>query len=99
MPVSYLHPAIEGALFCDLAPLSSSECVDLGEFSLVNLVGDGERAPKESLRASWEGVDGSELEWWAIKCGRGIDASRKSLRSSFFGIVKKSSCHRQLATF
>lgn len=99
MPVSYLHPAIEGGLFCDRTPLSSSECVDLGEFSFAILVGDGERAPKESFRACWEGVDGSELEWWAVRCGRGMEASRKSLRSSFFGIVKKSSCHRQRATF
>ena len=71
----------------------------MGEFSLVSRVGDGERAPKESLRAFWDGVDGSELEWWATRCGRGMEGSRKSFRSSFFGMVKKSSCHRQLATF
>lgn len=99
MPVSYLQPAMEGALFRDRALLSSSECVDLGEFSFANLLGDGERAPKESFRACSEGVDGSELEWWAVRCGRGMEASRKSLRSSFFGIVKRYSCHRQLATF
>ena len=99
MPVSYLHPAIEGTLFCDRALLSSPKCDDLGELSLVNWVGDGERAPKESLCACWEGVEGSELEWWAVRCGRGIDGSRKSLRSSFFGMVKRSGCHRQLASF
>lgn len=99
MPVSYLHPAIKGALFCDRTPLSSSEWVELGEFSLASLVGDGERAPKENFRAFWEGVDGSELECWAVRCGRGMEASRKLLRSSFFGIVNKYPCHRQLATF
>lgn len=99
MPVSYLHPAIEGTLFCDRTPLSSSDFADLGEFSLASLVGDGERAPKESFRACWEGVEGNELEWWAVRCGRGIEASRKSLRSSFMGIAKGLSCHRRLATF
>lgn len=99
MPVSYLHPAIEGTLFCDRVPFSSSELIELGEFSLANFEGDGERAPKESLRACWEGVDGRELEWWAVRCGRGIEGSRKSLKSSFFGIIMEASCHRQLATF
>ena len=99
MPVSYLHPAIEGALFRERAPFSSSEWVELGAFSFANVVGDGERAPKESFRAYCDGVDGRELEWWAVRCGRGIEVSRKSLRSSFFVIVKTQSRHRQLATF
>ena len=99
MPVSYLHPAIEGTRFWDRAPVSSSECGNLGELSLVNGVGDGDRAPKESRRACWDGVDGSELEWWATRCGRGMEGSRKSFRSSLFSMVKKCPCHRQLATF
>lgn len=86
-------------MFRDRAPLSSSECIDLGEFCFANLLGDGERAPKESFRACCEGVDGSELEWWVVRCGRGMEGSRNSLRSSFFGIMKRSSCHRRLATF
>lgn len=60
IPVSYLHPVKDGALLRE--PFSMVECTDFGEAVPMTLTGDGERAPKEALRACENGVDGTECE-------------------------------------
>ncbi len=62
IPVSYLHPANDGALLRERTTFWVSECADLGEPFGRCFAGEGERAPKDNLRARRSGVVGSELE-------------------------------------
>ncbi len=34
------------------------------------LSGEGDRVPNDNLRLCWKGVEGTELEWRALRCGR-----------------------------
>ena len=67
IPVSYLHPAIDGALLRERKAFCVSEWVDLGDPFRRCFPGEGERASKDNLRARRSGVVGSELD-----CGLGM---------------------------
>jgi len=69
MPVSYLHPATEGALLRERKLFWVSECGDFGEPFCSCFSGEGEWAPKDILRALRLGVVGREEEWWLVRCG------------------------------
>ena len=62
IPVSYLHPARKGTFPDGRKVLSDSECADRGDvLTAAPFIVDGVWESKESLRARWYGVEGSEL--------------------------------------